>query len=202
LPSSPVGRGKGRADLVRDLKVFAGAHDGHHDGGVRRGHGRVPGGFVVGDLAAETGIEAVRLTKVLAPSAIVLDLEMPGMNGDEGMEVPAELALFKFARQKSKLAGTIRGSYSSSRVRTDPVVGDTSHRDLEWRDRGEVDREPSASSPVALAVGLSARQKGPLPLPVGLQAALSVVNDTSHRYLGWRDRRDIDREPSASAVFA
>jgi hypothetical protein len=30
----------------------------------------------------------------------------------EGMEVPAELASrFKFARQKSKLAGTIRGSY-------------------------------------------------------------------------------------------
>ncbi len=32
----------------------------------------------------------------------------------EGMEVPAELASrFKFARQKSKLAGTIRGSYFS-----------------------------------------------------------------------------------------
>jgi hypothetical protein len=29
----------------------------------------------------------------------------------EGMEVPAELGSFKFARQKSKLAGTIRGSY-------------------------------------------------------------------------------------------
>ena len=29
----------------------------------------------------------------------------------EGMEVPAELASFKFARQKSKLAGTIRGSF-------------------------------------------------------------------------------------------
>jgi hypothetical protein len=30
----------------------------------------------------------------------------------EGMEVPAELAeRFKFARQRSKLAGTIRGSY-------------------------------------------------------------------------------------------
>jgi len=29
----------------------------------------------------------------------------------EGMEVPAELGAFKFARQKSKLAGTIRGSY-------------------------------------------------------------------------------------------
>ena len=29
----------------------------------------------------------------------------------EGMDVPAELGTFKFARQKSKLAGTIRGSY-------------------------------------------------------------------------------------------
>lgn len=30
----------------------------------------------------------------------------------EGMEVPAELASkFKFARRRSKLAGTIRGSY-------------------------------------------------------------------------------------------
>jgi hypothetical protein len=29
----------------------------------------------------------------------------------EGMEVPAELSKFKFARQKSKLAGTIRGSF-------------------------------------------------------------------------------------------
>jgi hypothetical protein len=29
----------------------------------------------------------------------------------EGMDVPAELGSFKFARQKSKLAGTIRGSY-------------------------------------------------------------------------------------------
>jgi hypothetical protein len=29
----------------------------------------------------------------------------------DGMEVPAELSRFKFARQKSKLAGTIRGSY-------------------------------------------------------------------------------------------
>jgi hypothetical protein len=29
----------------------------------------------------------------------------------DGMDVPDELASFKFARQKSKLAGTIRGSY-------------------------------------------------------------------------------------------
>ena len=35
-----------------------------------------------------------------------------GFKLSEGMEVPTELATrFKFARQKSKLAGTIRGSY-------------------------------------------------------------------------------------------
>ena len=34
-----------------------------------------------------------------------------GFKLSEGMEIPAELAAFKFARQKSKLAGTIRGSY-------------------------------------------------------------------------------------------
>jgi hypothetical protein len=34
-----------------------------------------------------------------------------GFKLSEGMDIPAELASFKFARQKSKLAGTIRGSY-------------------------------------------------------------------------------------------
>jgi hypothetical protein len=34
-----------------------------------------------------------------------------GFKLSEGMEVPAELGSFKFARGKSKLAGTIRGSY-------------------------------------------------------------------------------------------
>jgi hypothetical protein len=34
-----------------------------------------------------------------------------GFKLSEGMEIPTELAKFKFARQKSKLAGTIRGSY-------------------------------------------------------------------------------------------
>jgi hypothetical protein len=35
-----------------------------------------------------------------------------GFKLSEGMEVPAELAPhFKFAKQKSKLAGTIRGSF-------------------------------------------------------------------------------------------
>ena len=34
-----------------------------------------------------------------------------GFKLSEGMDVPEELASFKFARQRSKLAGTIRGSY-------------------------------------------------------------------------------------------
>lgn len=34
-----------------------------------------------------------------------------GFKLSEGMDVPEELEGFKFARQKSKLAGTIRGSY-------------------------------------------------------------------------------------------
>ena len=34
-----------------------------------------------------------------------------GFKLSDGMEVPEELASFKFARQRSKLAGTIRGSY-------------------------------------------------------------------------------------------
>jgi hypothetical protein len=34
-----------------------------------------------------------------------------GFKLSEGMEIPAELGAFKFARQRSALAGTIRGSY-------------------------------------------------------------------------------------------
>jgi hypothetical protein len=34
-----------------------------------------------------------------------------GFKLSDGMDVPAELSRFKFARQKSKLAGTIRGSF-------------------------------------------------------------------------------------------
>ena len=34
-----------------------------------------------------------------------------GFKLSDGMAVPAEHLSFKFARQKSKLAGTIRGSY-------------------------------------------------------------------------------------------
>jgi hypothetical protein len=39
------------------------------------------------------------------------DKRAVGFKLSEGMDVPDELASFKFARQKSKLAGTIRGSY-------------------------------------------------------------------------------------------
>jgi hypothetical protein len=39
-----------------------------------------------------------------------------GFKLSEGMEIPAELSSrFKFASQKSKLAGTIRGSYFAFR---------------------------------------------------------------------------------------
>ena len=34
-----------------------------------------------------------------------------GFKLSDGMEIPEELSSFKFARQRSKLAGTIRGSY-------------------------------------------------------------------------------------------
>lgn len=34
-----------------------------------------------------------------------------GFKLSDGMDVPEELGAFKFARQRSKLAGTIRGSY-------------------------------------------------------------------------------------------
>jgi hypothetical protein len=39
------------------------------------------------------------------------DKRAVGFKLSEGMDVPAELASFKFARQRSRLAGTIRGSY-------------------------------------------------------------------------------------------
>jgi hypothetical protein len=41
----------------------------------------------------------------------------------EGMEPPPELAAFKWVRQKSKLAGTIRGSYFVIKGSPDPVGG-------------------------------------------------------------------------------
>jgi hypothetical protein len=66
-------------------------------------------------------VENIRWTYVFYESGLsinvlyTLDGASPkravGFKLSEGMDVPAELGSFKFARQKSKLAGTIRGSY-------------------------------------------------------------------------------------------
>ena len=66
-------------------------------------------------------VENIRWTYVFYESGLsinvlyTLDGPKPkravGFKLSEGMDVPAELGSFKFARQKSKLAGTIRGSY-------------------------------------------------------------------------------------------
>jgi hypothetical protein len=66
-------------------------------------------------------VEGVRWTYVFYQSGLSINVlyqlegESPkravGFKLSDGMEVPTELSAFKFARQKSKLAGTIRGSY-------------------------------------------------------------------------------------------
>ena len=66
-------------------------------------------------------IENIRMAYVFYESGLSINVmyavddpkkRAVGFKLSEGMEVPAELASqFKFARQKSKLAGTIRGSY-------------------------------------------------------------------------------------------
>ncbi len=66
---------------------------------------------------AETAIDWVRRILKDLSINVMYSIDDPkkravGFKLSEGMEVPAELASrFKFARQKSKLAGTIRGSY-------------------------------------------------------------------------------------------
>jgi hypothetical protein len=70
--------------------------------------------------ACELHVENIRWTYVFYESGLSINVLWPlddpkkravGFKLSEGMEVPAELSSFKFARQKSKLAGTIRGSY-------------------------------------------------------------------------------------------
>jgi hypothetical protein len=80
-------------------------------------------GIVVGSPPLEATsfqVEDIRWTYVFYESGLSINvlyqLEGPkkravGFKLAEGMEIPAELGTFKFARQKSKLAGTIRGSY-------------------------------------------------------------------------------------------
>ena len=70
--------------------------------------------------ATQFEVEGVRWTYVFYENGLSINVlytledggkRAVGFKLSDGMEVPAELASFKFARQKSKLAGTIRGSY-------------------------------------------------------------------------------------------
>ncbi len=70
--------------------------------------------------ATEFEVEGVRWTYVFHESGLSINVlytlepggkRAVGFKLSDGMEVPEELSAFKFARQRSKLAGTIRGSY-------------------------------------------------------------------------------------------
>ena len=65
-------------------------------------------------------VEGIRMAYVFYESGLSINVmytlddagkRAVGFKLSEGMDVPEELGSFKFARQKSKLAGTIRGSY-------------------------------------------------------------------------------------------
>ena len=65
-------------------------------------------------------VENIRWTYVFYEDGLSINVLYPlddpakravGFKLSEGMEIPEALGGFKFARQKSKLAGTIRGSY-------------------------------------------------------------------------------------------
>ena len=62
-------------------------------------------------------VEAIRWAYVFYESGLSVNVlygpekRAVGFKLSDGMDVPTELGSFKFARQKSKLAGTIRGSY-------------------------------------------------------------------------------------------
>ena len=71
--------------------------------------------------ATEFTVDGIRWTYVFYQNGLSINVlytledsgkRAVGFKLSDGMEVPSELATrFKFARQKSKLAGTIRGSY-------------------------------------------------------------------------------------------
>jgi len=71
--------------------------------------------------ATDFEVEGIRMTYVFYESGLSINVmytleeggkRAVGFKLSEGMEIPEELApSFKFARQKSKLAGVIRGSY-------------------------------------------------------------------------------------------
>jgi hypothetical protein len=70
--------------------------------------------------ATDFQVENIRMAYVFYENGLSINV-MYALDGDgkravgfklsDGMDIPEELGTFKFARQKSKLAGTIRGSY-------------------------------------------------------------------------------------------
>ncbi|WP_265445450.1 phage tail protein [Flexivirga meconopsidis] len=70
--------------------------------------------------ATEFEVDGIRMAYLFYESGLSINVmytladggkRAVGFKLSDGMEVPEELSAFKFARQKSKLAGTIRGSY-------------------------------------------------------------------------------------------
>ena len=70
--------------------------------------------------AAQVEVDGIRWTHVFYESGLAVNVlytlaeggkRAVGFKLSEGMEPPEELASFKWARQKSALAGTIRGTY-------------------------------------------------------------------------------------------
>jgi hypothetical protein len=70
--------------------------------------------------ATEVPVEGIRWVYVFYESGLAINVlytlddsgkRAVGFKLSDGMDVPEELSSFKFARQKSRLAGTIRGSY-------------------------------------------------------------------------------------------
>lgn len=70
--------------------------------------------------ATEFEVDGIRMAYVFYQSGLSINVmytladggkRAVGFKLSDGMDIPEELGAFKFARQKSKLAGTIRGSY-------------------------------------------------------------------------------------------
>jgi len=70
--------------------------------------------------ATDFEVDGMRMTYVFYESGLSINVmytfaeggkRAVGFKLSDGMDVPEELSSFKFARQKSRLAGTIRGSY-------------------------------------------------------------------------------------------
>ena len=103
---------------ANEARYFKNKYD--HDFTVEpAGEAEAAGEWVHRILEEETAfeVEDVRWAYVFYESGLSVNVlygpekRAVGFKLSDGMDVPTELGSFKFARQKSKLAGTIRGSY-------------------------------------------------------------------------------------------